>query len=148
MGENKNIQITFHRRKFCQVTCDFLCSKLDADNAEDSIIMAQLKGLTDESITKLLAKDANELVKRLLQAIVINDDLDTEYETDYRSVQNESELDTEHETDGEDGNNATIIELTNKNPPPGSSKQAEKLTLPKKTFIQKQIHNGSEAQGS
>ena len=49
--------------------------------------MAQLKGLTDESITKLLAKDANELVKRLLQAIVINDDLDTEYETDYRMSQ-------------------------------------------------------------
>ena len=73
--------------------------------------MAQLKGLTDESITKLLAKDANELVKRLLQAIVINDDLDTEYETDYRSVRNESELDSEHDTDGEDGNNATIVEL-------------------------------------
>ena len=73
--------------------------------------MAQLKGLTDESITKLLAKDANELVKRLLQAIVINDDLDTEYETDYRSVRNESELDSEHDIDGEDGNNATIVEL-------------------------------------
>ena len=28
-----------------------------------------------------------QLVKRLLQAIVINDDLDSEYETDYRMSQ-------------------------------------------------------------
>ena len=65
---------------FVKKTCDYLCSKLDADIEEDKIIMAQLKGLTDESITKLLAKDANELLKTLLQAIVINDDLDTEYD--------------------------------------------------------------------
>ena len=80
--------------------------------------MAQLKGLTDESITKLLAKDANELVKRLLQAIVVNDDLDTGDDTEYGSVLNETEHeDSEHETEGEDGNNATIIELPNYDPP-------------------------------
>ena len=62
MAENKNVQITFHRKKFCQATCDYLCSKLDADNEDDKIIMTQLRGLTDESITKLLAKDANELI--------------------------------------------------------------------------------------
>ena len=59
-------------KKICQVTCDYLCSKLDADNEDDKIIITQLRCLTDESITKLLAKDANELVKRLLQAKVIN----------------------------------------------------------------------------
>ena len=51
MGENSKIQITFHRKKFCQKTCDYLCSKLDDENEEDSNIITQLKGLTNESIT-------------------------------------------------------------------------------------------------
>ena len=42
------------------------------DNDEDNIIISQLQGLTNETTTKLLAKDANALVIRLLQAIVIN----------------------------------------------------------------------------
>ena len=128
MSEHKKVLITFHRKKFCPVTCEYLCSKLDADNEEESNIMAQLRGLTDESITKLLAKDANELVKRLLQAIIIDDDLDTEYDTDYKSVPNESELDSEHETDGEDGN-ITIMELPNDESKQGSSKTNEILTF-------------------
>ena len=132
MGENKNLQITFHRKKFCQTTCDYLCSKLDADTEEDKIIIDQLKGLTDKSITKLLAKDANELVKRLLQAIVVIDDLDTEDDTDYRSVQNESEPDTEHESE-EDGNDATIIEKAKSPKKQGSAKQPKKFTSKNKT---------------
>ena len=71
MGENTKVQITFHRRKFSNATCDYLCSKLDADNAENSAIMSHLQGLTDESFTKLKVKEANELVKRILQAMVI-----------------------------------------------------------------------------
>ena len=47
-----------------------------------------------------MAKDANELVKRLLQAIVINDDLDTGNDTDYGSIPYWTE--SEVETDGED----------------------------------------------
>ena len=42
MGENKNLQITFHRKKFCQTTCDYLCSKLDADTEEDNISALRL----------------------------------------------------------------------------------------------------------
>ena len=102
--------------------------------------MAQLKGLTDESITKLLAKDANELVKRLLQAIVVNDDLDTGEDTEYGSVLNETEHeDSEHETEGEDGNNATIIELPNYDPPQGTSKQSDKPKVPLQKSGPKQI---------
>ena len=103
--------------------------------------MAQLKGLTDESITKLLAKDANELVRRLLQGIVVNDDLDTGDETDYRSIPDETDHDTEHETDGEDANNATIIEASKSDddPKPGYSKQIENQNkiCPKNPFKNK-----------
>ena len=53
MAVNKNVQITFHRRKFCKATCEYLCNKLDANNEEDILIMTQLRGLTDESVTKL-----------------------------------------------------------------------------------------------
>ena len=53
---------------------------------------------------KIFHKDANKLVRRLLQAIVINDDLVTDDETDYRSVANETEPepDSEHETEEDD----------------------------------------------
>ena len=46
---------------------------------------------------KLLAKDANDLAKLLLQSIVIDDDLTTT--DDDGNGDDESEGDTEHETD-------------------------------------------------
>ena len=46
-----------------------------------------------------------DLAERILQAIVINDDLDTTgNETDYGSIPSETDQDSEHETDGDDTN--------------------------------------------
>ena len=67
------IQISFHRKKFSKTTCEFLCSKLD--ETEDKETIAQLIGLTDKTISKLKVKEANELVIKILQAIIIDDDL-------------------------------------------------------------------------
>ena len=71
----KNIQISFHRKKFSKSTCDYLCNKLDEN--EDLETIAQLKGLTNKTISKLKVKEANELVIKILQAIIIDDDLVT-----------------------------------------------------------------------
>ena len=90
----KNIQISFHRKKFRKAMCDYLCSKLDEN--EDTETISQLKGLTDKTITKLKVKEANELVIKILQAIIIYDDLVT---TDEENDIDETENDSEHETD-------------------------------------------------
>ena len=77
---------------------------------------------------KLLAKDANDLAKLLLQSIVIDDDLTTT--DDDGNGDDESEGDTEHETDVEDGNDVTIIESKDKDPTQGTSKQKATPSVP------------------
>ena len=68
--------------------------------------MYNLQGLTKGTIKKLKAKEANEMVIKILQAIVINDDLEvTDGESDQGNDLNETDPDSEHETDTEDGNN-------------------------------------------
>ena len=62
--------------------------------------------------TKLKVKEANELVFKILQAIVIDDDLVTT--DDDSGKENETEADTEHETDSEDECNKTIKPIPQK----------------------------------
>ena len=88
------------------------------------------------------------MVIRILQAKVIDDDLETtDDETDYGSVLNVTDQDSEHETDGEDGNNATIVESPSTEPPQGTSKQGEKITKPsKKITTPKKNHSETETE--
>ena len=75
-------------------------------------MMCNIRGLQDGTIKKLKVQEANDMVIKILQAIVLNDDLDTTgEETDYGSVANKTDQDSDHETDGDDGNNVTIIEV-------------------------------------
>ena len=52
--ENKKVQITFHRRKFSDATCNFLCSKLDSTNEDDSTMSVPLRFKIIYCIVKIL----------------------------------------------------------------------------------------------
>ena len=106
-----DIQISFQKKRCSKATEEFLCSRMDEDN--DSNLIGNLKSLASVEVKKLQANDANVLLVRIIQAIIINDDL--EETLNYTTTNNE------HESDGK--NNATIVEIQNGDPPQGTSKQ-------------------------
>ena len=137
-ADQKKVQISFHRKKFSVETCEYLCKKMDEENESDIIHINNIKGLTDGTITKLLVKDANELVKVLLKAIIINDDLEMKDEETGQSNDETDQEDSEHETETEDGLNTTIVNGSNKDPSQGTSKTfLDKIKVPPKTQIRK-----------
>ena len=109
----ERILISFQQKAFSDVTCQFLCSKLDKDEDED--IIRNIRMLTSGELKKLRADDANALVKKLLQSIIINDNLEesvlpasiieTETETE---TENDDENDSGDEADSETDANNTI----------------------------------------
>ena len=107
--------------------------------------MFNLQGLTVGTIKKLKVQDANDLALRILQAIVISDDLDTTgNETDYGSIPSDTDQDSEHETEGEDANDITIVEPGKIDPPQGTSKQGNIPEPPPKVKVTKPMKIGKE----
>ena len=93
----EQILISFQRTKYSIVACDYLCSKLDS---EDVDVIKHIQMLTHNKLKKLKADDANYLVRKLLQAIIINDDLE---ETIVPDTDAESETGVESDTETETG---------------------------------------------
>ena len=93
----------------CPQTC--VISKL-LDPEEDEILIRNISQLTSGQKKKLKADEANILVKRLLQSILVNDELDESVLTETGA---ESETEGEHETDSESENevNKTIKSIPN-----------------------------------
>ena len=117
---------------------------MDEENASDIIHINNIKGLTDGTITKLLVKDANELVKVLLKAIIINDDLEMKDEETGQSNDETDQEDSEHETETEDGLNTTIVNGSNKDPSQGTSKTSfNKIKVPPKN-TDKEVSKGKK----
>jgi hypothetical protein len=144
INPNSKIQITFHRKEYSQTTCDYLCSKLDPDDIFDSALMFNLQGLTNKSITKLKVKEANEMVIKLLQAIVINDDLlTTDDETEANETDSEAEIETEAENEGD----STIVEVNSDSPQgiSGAHKPGDKIITNPKITNSKQKQNNKSA---
>ena len=92
----ERITISFQQKAISDVTCQFLCSKLDTTEDED--IIRNIQMLTSWALKKLRADDANILVRKLLQAIIINDNLD---ESILTATSPETEIETETENDDE-----------------------------------------------
>ena len=118
------IQISFQRKRFSKVTEDFLCDRLDKDT--DEVLIQNLRNLAQKKVKKLKAQDANDLLIRIIQSIIINDNLE-------ETINTSAPEDTEHESDSDDekheDGNSTII-VTNKIvSTPGCSKQPD-LSLP------------------
>ena len=91
------------------------------DEDRDKELIANLKNLASGSVKKLKANDANILLVRIIQAIIIDDDSE---ETINSTITN-----NEHESDGEetetenDGNDITIVSQSPVDPLQGTSKQ-------------------------
>ena len=106
-----DIQISFSKKEFNKKTEEFLCAKLE--DSTDEHLIEYIRRLANSK--KLMAKEAQELLIRLIQAIIVDDELD--------ETMNNSKSDTEHETENEDNeseneseddaNNKTIIEPNN-----------------------------------
>ena len=98
---------------------------------------------------KLKANEANVLLIRLIQAIIINDDLEeTIHSTGtITDTEHESEEDDLEDESKEDGNNQTIAEIPNVDPLEGTSKKH--LTNTEKVFpipisVNKEISSASK----
>ena len=115
-------------------TCEYLCAKLDPE--DDAEIIRNLETLTSGQVKKLKSEAANSLLKKLLCAIIINDDLNESLapeETATTENETENESDTEHESDsGEDADS----ENENENDPNNTIKPAPKKVL-EKTILTK-----------
>ena len=70
----ERIVISFSQTKIHKTTSEYLCSKLD--QTEDEELIRNISYLSSGQKKKLKAEEANYLLKRLLQAILINDNLD------------------------------------------------------------------------
>ena len=117
----ETITISFQKRtNISKATCEFLCKKLDQDEDED--LIRNISQLTSGQKKKLKVEEANVLVRRLLQSILVNDELD---ETIASEMEAESGTENEHEseddTDTENDPNNTI---RSKSPIPALSKDA------------------------
>ena len=69
-----DIQISFQKKKFNKATEEFLCSKMDEE--QDAELIKNLKILASWEVKKLKAKIANALLIKIIQAIIIKDDLE------------------------------------------------------------------------
>ena len=145
----EKVLISFEKRKFNEKTCRYLCAKLDPNNEDEQSLINDLEHLQSGQSKTLKAANANRLVKKILQSIIINDDL--EDDTANQSVATdgniETENDSEHETESEsetdtgndpditikskDGKIAKAVSTT-----PGHSKFADKAK--KKNCFSKQ----------
>ena len=65
------VYISFTRKKYSKITCNFLCSK-----AKDPEIIQSITNLTTGSLKSLKVNEANSPVKVLLRSIIINGDLE------------------------------------------------------------------------
>ena len=88
MGSER-ILISFLRAKnpnskISKNTSEFLCSKLDRD--EDEELIRNISLLSSGQKKKLKAEEANSLLKLLLKAIIVNDDLDESISTDIEEI--------------------------------------------------------------
>ena len=70
----EKILISFHRPRYSKVTCEYLCSKLDRE--EDADVIRNISLLTSGQLKSLKVKEANIVVKKWLQSIIINDEMD------------------------------------------------------------------------
>ena len=106
--DEAKISISFHRLKFSTITRDYLCSKLDG--IEDEKIIRHIELLTSGQLKKLKAVDANCLVKKLLQVIIVDDEMDNTVTetTDDSEHESDEDMDTGKEVNDE-GLNPTII---------------------------------------
>ena len=96
------ITISFQKRtNISKTTCEFLCKMLDQD--EDEAMIRNISQLTSGQKKKLKVEEANILVRRLLQSILVNDDLDESIVTENEV---EPETEGEHETESESENEA------------------------------------------
>ena len=98
MGSER-ILISFLRAKnpnskISKNTSEFLCSKLDRDEDEGHIRNISL--LSSGQKKKLKAEEANSLLKLLLKAIIVNDDLDESISTDIEEIVIITASETEH----------------------------------------------------
>ena len=100
---SEKIIISNEKRKFSDKTFKYLCAKLDPNNEDEQSLINDLENLQSGQSKTLKAANANQLVKKILQSIIINDDL--EDDTAYQSVATdgniETENDSEHETESE-----------------------------------------------
>ena len=113
------IQISFQKKKFSKETEDYLCSRLDKDTEAD--LIHNLRELASLKVKKLKSQDANDLLIRIIQAIIINDDLEETINSSAHDTENDNEPESESEDDK--GGDKTIIVLNKNDPPQGTSKQ-------------------------
>ncbi len=88
------INISFHRRKYSMATCEFLCAKLDEER--DKEIITNIRALTNGTMTKMKVKEANAMAIRIVQAIIIDDDLEEFEETMDTETEGESDSDRDN----------------------------------------------------
>ena len=115
----------------------------------DAKLISNLKTLASGEVKKLKANEANVLLIRLIQAIIIIDDLEeTIHSTGtITDTEHESEEDDSEDESKEDGNNQTIAEIPNVDPLEGTSKKH--LTNTEKVFpipvsVNKEISSASK----
>ena len=102
------IHISFQRKRFNKATEEFLCSRLDEEC--DANLISNLKSLANGDVKKFKVNDANVLLIRLIQAIIINVDLEETINTTITDTEHESE------DDDVDAELARLVKYTFHNP--------------------------------
>ena len=120
----------------------------------DAELISNLKSLASEKVKKLKAPIANALLICIIQAIIVNDDLEETINstlTDTEHADDEDASDADDDDDGDDEksvheneNDKTVIEIKTVDPGLGTSKQALMADSKADKFIPKKV--GTKAQ--
>ena len=91
------IQLSFHKKSYSDLTKNYLCGLMDPN--EDNDLITQLSSLMEDEKKSLKVKVANMLLKKILKAIVINDEMEDEkFEPDQDS-EGDEETDSDDDKD-------------------------------------------------
>ena len=140
------IQISFQRKRFNKATEEFLCSRMDVES--DSNLITNLKSLASGVVKKLNVNDANALLIRIIQAIIINDDLEETINTTITDTEHESEDEDSENEKTEDGNNKNIVKIPKDDPLLGTSKQHQTSPVVTTVPVPQQKSDGKKVPNS
>ena len=93
--ENEKINFSFNKKSYSDLTKEFFCAKMDPE--EDAEIICNLRNLMENTQKSLKVKNANALLKKILQAIIINDEI-----ADDVKFGSDSDTEAEDESENED----------------------------------------------
>ena len=128
--ENEKIKFSFNKKSYSDLTKEFLCAKLDPE--EDAEIISNLRNLMENVQKSLKVKTANALLKKILQAIIINDEIEEDEKFG-------ADTDTDADDESENDDPPTQKEIKGATDPGLNSKTGKtpvKKTAPAKADIQ------------